>query len=155
MHGKTDQIHHDGKTIYTGMPNPFTATRYHSLVVDRASVPAVLEITAAADPWLDTLTTDMLLEHPMRNGKPLARIHGNLLQRTIYHYWFHTGEILSIRVVPFADASLLGIVDDHHLEAVAAGEPRVGHELLRQRHVLLVERQRRRLLGTDVGVGID
>ncbi len=34
MHGKTDQIHHDGRTIYAGMPNPFTATRYHSLVID-------------------------------------------------------------------------------------------------------------------------
>jgi hypothetical protein len=54
-------------------------------------------ITVEADPWLDTLTSEMLLEHPMRNGKPLARTHGNLLQRTIYHYWFHTGENLAIR----------------------------------------------------------
>ena len=38
MHGKTDQIHHDGKTIYTGMPNPFTATRYHSLIIERSSL---------------------------------------------------------------------------------------------------------------------
>ncbi|MBC8106856.1 MAG: aminodeoxychorismate/anthranilate synthase component II [Anaerolineae bacterium] len=38
MHGKTDQIHHDGKTIYAGMPNPFTATRYHSLIIERDSL---------------------------------------------------------------------------------------------------------------------
>jgi hypothetical protein len=69
-----------------------------------ASTPALDEvlaawaaITAAADPWLDTLTSETLLEHPVRNGKPLARIHGNLLQRTIYHYWFHTGENMAIR----------------------------------------------------------
>jgi len=54
-------------------------------------------ITAAADPWLDTLTTEALLGHPIKNGKPLARIHGDLLQRTIYHYWYHTGENMAIR----------------------------------------------------------
>ena len=54
-------------------------------------------ITAEADPWLDTLTSATLLEHPMRRGKPLARMYGNLLQRTIYHYWYHTGENMAIR----------------------------------------------------------
>jgi len=54
-------------------------------------------ITAEADPWLDTLTTTMLLEHPIRHGKPLARIFGDLLQRTIYHYWFHNGENMATR----------------------------------------------------------
>jgi len=54
-------------------------------------------ITAAADPWLDTLTTATLQEHPMRLGKPLARTFGNLLQRVIYHYWYHTGENMAIR----------------------------------------------------------
>jgi len=45
MHGKTDQIHHDGKTIYVGMPNPFTATRYHSLAVVESTLPAEIEVT--------------------------------------------------------------------------------------------------------------
>jgi DinB superfamily len=55
------------------------------------------EITKEADRFLDTLTTAGLLEHPMRDGKPLSRTFGNLLQRTIYHYWFHTGENMGIR----------------------------------------------------------
>lgn len=46
MHGKTSEIRHDGKGLFHGLSNPFVATRYHSLVVDRASVPEVLTITA-------------------------------------------------------------------------------------------------------------
>ena len=46
MHGKTSEIHHDGRGLFRGLPNPFTATRYHSLVVERASLPACLELTA-------------------------------------------------------------------------------------------------------------
>jgi anthranilate synthase/aminodeoxychorismate synthase-like glutamine amidotransferase len=46
MHGKTSEIHHDGRTVFSGLPQPFTATRYHSLVVDRESVPESLEISA-------------------------------------------------------------------------------------------------------------
>lgn len=49
MHGKTSMIHHDGKTIYAGLPNPFEATRYHSLIVERQSLPDCLEISAATD----------------------------------------------------------------------------------------------------------
>ena len=49
MHGKTSLIHHTGAGVFAGLPNPFEATRYHSLVVDRASVPDVLEITAETD----------------------------------------------------------------------------------------------------------
>jgi len=49
MHGKTSQIHHDGRGVFAGLPVPFTATRYHSLVVERASVPESLEITAWTD----------------------------------------------------------------------------------------------------------
>jgi len=46
MHGKTSQIHHDGKGVFTGLPNPFEATRYHSLLIEAASVPDALEVTA-------------------------------------------------------------------------------------------------------------
>jgi len=46
MHGKTSMIAHDGKGAFSGLPNPFQATRYHSLVVERASLPDCLEITA-------------------------------------------------------------------------------------------------------------
>lgn len=49
MHGKTSMIHHDGKTIYQGLPNPFEATRYHSLIIRRETIPACLEITAETD----------------------------------------------------------------------------------------------------------
>ncbi|HET6465967.1 MAG TPA: aminodeoxychorismate/anthranilate synthase component II [Nitrospiria bacterium] len=46
MHGKTSMIHHDGKTIFKSLPNPFEATRYHSLIVKRETLPAVLNISA-------------------------------------------------------------------------------------------------------------
>ncbi len=49
MHGKTSLIRHNGTGVFEGLPNPLEATRYHSLVVDRASVPDVLEITAETD----------------------------------------------------------------------------------------------------------
>ncbi len=46
MHGKTSMIYHDGKTIFTDLPNPFEATRYHSLIIKRETLPHCLEITA-------------------------------------------------------------------------------------------------------------
>ena len=49
MHGKTSPIHHDGRTLYQGLPQPFTATRYHSLVLDRDSLPQELEVSAWTD----------------------------------------------------------------------------------------------------------
>jgi anthranilate synthase component 2 len=48
MHGKTSEIHHDGLGIFSGLPNPFVATRYHSLVVDSNSVPKELMVTATS-----------------------------------------------------------------------------------------------------------
>ncbi len=49
MHGKTSPIKHDGKDVFEGMPNPFTATRYHSLVVKRDTLPDCFEITAETE----------------------------------------------------------------------------------------------------------
>jgi anthranilate synthase/aminodeoxychorismate synthase-like glutamine amidotransferase len=52
MHGKTSMVHHGGQGVFADLPNPFIATRYHSLIVDRASLPACLEVTAEADDGL-------------------------------------------------------------------------------------------------------
>ena len=49
FHGKTSRIHHDGKNIFRGLPDPLTATRYHSLIVERKSLPHELAITAETD----------------------------------------------------------------------------------------------------------
>lgn len=49
MHGKTSMIHHTGEGVFAGLPNPFEATRYHSLVIERESLPACLELTAWTD----------------------------------------------------------------------------------------------------------
>ena len=47
MHGKTSRIHHDGKTVFNGLPQDFTATRYHSLIVERDSLPETLDVSAS------------------------------------------------------------------------------------------------------------
>jgi uncharacterized damage-inducible protein DinB len=54
-------------------------------------------ITQATDPWLDTLTTAKLQEHVISKGKQTDYTYGNLLQRLIYHYWYHLGENMAIR----------------------------------------------------------
>lgn len=80
MHGKTSMIHHDGKGIYAGLPNPFQATRYHSLIVEQSTLPPDLEVTAWADGLImgvrhRTLPVDGIQFHPESiltpNGKDL------------------------------------------------------------------------------------
>ena len=81
MHGKTSQIHHHGDGVFNGLPNPYRATRYHSLVIERASLPACLAVTA----WTDdgeimgvrhkTLTVEGVQFHP----ESILTEHGHAL----------------------------------------------------------------------------
>lgn len=81
MHGKTDAVKHTGAGVFAGLPTPFTATRYHSLAVERASLPACLELTA----WTDdgeimglrhkTLAVEGVQFHP----ESIATEHGHAM----------------------------------------------------------------------------
>jgi anthranilate synthase/aminodeoxychorismate synthase-like glutamine amidotransferase len=62
MHGKTSTIEHDGRGVFTGLPSPLTATRYHSLTLDPDSVPDCLEVTATAG---DTIMGVRHRDHPV------------------------------------------------------------------------------------------
>lgn len=86
-----------------------------------ASTPALDEmwaawhtITEAADPWLETLTTEKLQEQVITDNQPSDLIFGSLLQRLIYHYWYHTGENMAIRqMLGHADLpEFVGNIDD-------------------------------------------
>jgi anthranilate synthase component 2 len=83
MHGKTGTIHHTGAGVFAGLPNPFTAARYHSLAVERASLPDCLDVTA----WTDdgeimglrhkTLAVEGVQFHP----ESIATEHGHAMLR--------------------------------------------------------------------------
>lgn len=75
MHGKTSPIHHDSKELFAGLTNPFNATRYHSLVVERDTLPDCLEVTA----WVD-------------NGEIMGLRHKNL---PVWGVQFHPESILT------------------------------------------------------------
>ena len=92
MHGKTSQIHHNGKGVFAGLPNPFVATRYHSLIVEKSSLPSCLEVTAwtqNADGSLDeimglrhkTLPIEGVQFHP----ESILTEHGHAQLRNFLH----------------------------------------------------------------------
>lgn len=81
MHGKVSPVHHSGAGVFTNVPNPFNATRYHSLIVERATVPECLTITAETDDGLI-----MGLQHTQHNThgvqfhpESIASEHGHAL----------------------------------------------------------------------------
>lgn len=78
MHGKTSPIFHDGKSVFAGLPSPFTATRYHSLIVDRATLPPVLEVTAETDGLIMGLAhRDLPLVGVQFHPESIATEHGH------------------------------------------------------------------------------
>ena len=87
MHGKTSLVFHDGKGIFQGVPDPFVATRYHSLVIERSSIPDCLEISA----WTEdneimgvrhrTLSVEGVQFHP----ESILSEHGHLLLGNFLH----------------------------------------------------------------------
>lgn len=88
MHGKTSLIHHRGQGVFHGLPSPFEATRYHSLVIERASLPACLEITAwtaTADGEIDEIMgvrhRELAVEGVQFHPESILTRHGHDLLR--------------------------------------------------------------------------
>ena len=83
VHGKMGTMHHAGKGMFRGLPSPFQATRYHSLIVERATLPDCLEVTA----WLEDGTImglrhkDRLIEGVQFHPESIASEHGHQLLR--------------------------------------------------------------------------
>ncbi len=81
VHGKVSAIFHDGRTIFQGIPSPFQATRYHSLIVERASLPAALEVSAQLEDG--TVMGVRHREHPVEgvqfHPESILTLHGRQL----------------------------------------------------------------------------
>ena len=89
MHGKTSEIFHDGKTIFANLPNPFTATRYHSLIVKKETLPDCFEISAwtAAEEIMAIRHKTLPIEGVQFHPESIMTKHGlNLLQNFINQY---------------------------------------------------------------------
>ncbi len=83
MHGKTSEIRHDGTGVFTGLPSPLTATRYHSLTLDPASVPDALIVTArsADGVIMGVRHRDLLVEGVQFHPESILTAHGHELVR--------------------------------------------------------------------------
>ncbi len=83
MHGKTDAIHHRGTGLFRGLPSPFTATRYHSLMVARQGLPEALEITAEAEDGtiMGLAHRDLPIHGVQFHPESIASEHGHALLR--------------------------------------------------------------------------
>ncbi len=74
------------------------------------------QVTQAADPYLDSLTTEQLQTELLREGKPVGQTVGSALRRVTYHYWYHIGEIQAIRQM-LGQTNLPEYVGDIEVEA--------------------------------------
>jgi anthranilate synthase component 2 len=83
MHGKTSMIHHTGEGVFEGLPSPFQATRYHSLVVDRSTLPGCFEVTAWTDDEeiMAVRHTDLAVEGVQFHPESILTQHGHLMLR--------------------------------------------------------------------------
>jgi len=82
MHGKTSLIQHDGVGVFSGLPNPFTATRYHSLTLDPPSLPDELAVTAVADDVIMGMRhRELPIEGVQFHPESILTIHGKALLR--------------------------------------------------------------------------
>ncbi len=80
MHGKVSKVHHTGKGVFKGLPQDFTATRYHSLIVDRATLPDCLEVTAETDGLIMGLQHKTLNVHGVQfHPESIASEHGHAI----------------------------------------------------------------------------
>jgi uncharacterized damage-inducible protein DinB len=86
-----------GKLLLPDIHKNYTTGAQASTPSLKNMLDAWLAITQAADPWLDTLTSEKLQENVISKGRPIAYKYGNMLQRVIYHYWYHLGENMAIR----------------------------------------------------------
>ncbi|ETD79945.1 anthranilate synthase component II [Rhodobacter capsulatus] len=83
VHGKMGTIHHQGKGVFAGLPSPFQATRYHSLIVERETLPACLEVTAELDSGMimGLRHRDKLIEGVQFHPESIASEHGHAMLR--------------------------------------------------------------------------
>jgi uncharacterized damage-inducible protein DinB len=88
-----------GDYLLPGIQETYAFGSPHSAPSAKEMWKAWRTITREADKWLDTLTTKDLLQFVTLDGKKTSRMYGNLLQRVIYHYWYHTGENMAVRKI--------------------------------------------------------
>jgi anthranilate synthase/aminodeoxychorismate synthase-like glutamine amidotransferase len=103
MHGKISQIHHSGSGLFSGLPNPFMATRYHSLVIAPASIPSSLEVTATSD-----------------DGEIMAVRH---VEYPVYGVQFHPESVLTEHGYRLLDHFLHGVSSSPRVLPHAADGP--------------------------------